>query len=384
MATVAGTPSDKTPSDRTPSDKTPSDRAPAGQTGAAAAQPGAAAERQPALRAELLAMINASWTTQALAAAVELGLPALLVDGPRPATALAAAAGCDQGALLRLLRALTSLGVLNRTADDRFALTDLGNLLRSDVPGSLAAMAEFCGTRMLDNWRQLSACVRSGLSARQATAGAEAAFAFLEGDSQAAMLFHRAMVALTAGVAGSFVNAIDLAWAARVVDVGGGHGELLAAVLSAHPSMQGLLFDLGHATTSARESLAASGVAERCEISTGDFFNEVPAGGDVYLLKSILHDWDDRHCAVILHNCRAAMHRKAKLFVIERLMPEHFSTSPHDQSIARSDLNMLVGPGGRERTEQQYRTMLAAGGLRMVTTVPLTGGFSACEAEAVA
>jgi hypothetical protein len=341
-------------------------------------------EQQAGLREALLAMINASWTTQALAAAVELGLPRLLVDGPRPATTLAAAAGCDQAALLRLLRALTSLGVLDRTADDHFALTDLGNLLRSDIPGSLAAMAEFSGTRMLDNWRRLSDCVRSGLSARRASSGADAAFAFLEDDGRAAMLFHRAMVGLTAGVAGSFANAIDLGWAAQVVDVGGGHGELLAAVLSANPSIRGSLFDLAHATTSAGEALAASGVAARCEILTGDFFKEVPAGGDAYLLKSILHDWDDRRCAVILRNCRAAMHPRARLFVIERLMPEQFSTSRHDQSIARSDLNMLVGPGGRERTEQQYRTMLSATGLRMVSTVPLTGGFSACEAETFA
>lgn len=330
-------------------------------------------------RARLLALINANWTTQAISVATQLRLAELLFDGPLPLQALAQSASCHTASLLRLLRALTSLGVMSQHEDGRFALTELGVLLRPDVPGSLAAWAELCGTSSWKAWSELAECVRSGESIRKRIGEADI-FDRLQVDRDAALLFNRAMVSLTASVASAVVQAVDFSGAESVVDVGGGIGELVAAVLSANPAMRGVLFDLSHATETANARLAAAGVAQRCEVATGSFFDGVPNGADVYLLKSVLHDWDDEHCAVILGNCRQAMGPHARLLVIERMMPEYLACSPHDQGIARSDLNMLIETGGCERTQEQFRAMLQATGLRSTGLVPLSDGYSVYEA----
>lgn len=330
-------------------------------------------------RTRLLALINANWTTQALSVATQLRLAEFLGNGPLTVQDLAQSTSCHTPSLWRLLRALTTLGVTSQEEDGRFALTDLGVLLQSDVPGSLGAWAQFCGTSSWKTWSQLADCVRSGESVRKRARGADG-FGHLQDDRDAALLFNRAMVSLTASVAAAVVQIVDFAGAKSVVDVGGGFGELVAAVLSAHPAMHGVLFDLAHATESAVHRLAEVGVADRCEVVTGSFFDNVPSGGDVYLLKSILHDWDDEHCAVILGNCRRAMGPRARLQVIERMMPEHLAVSPHDQGIARSDLNMLIGTGGCERTQEQFRSMLHAAGLRAAGLVALSDGYSAYEA----
>ena len=327
------------------------------------------------VRARMLALINASWTTQAISAAVQLGLPGCLSEGPQSALELAQRTSCHVPSLLRLLRALASVGIVVQDEDGRFALTEMGTLLSTDARGSLAAWAEFCGTYSWTAWGHLADCVRSGQSVRK-RAGQPDGFDRLEEDPAAAALFNRAMVSLTGSVAATVADAVDFAGIQRIVDVGGGFGELLAAVLRAHPSMRGVLFDMAHATQSATVYLREAGVAERCEVVTGSFFNAVPEGADAYLLKSILHDWDDGHCALILAQCVRAMRPQARLLLVERMMPEQFSVSPHEQSIARSDLNMLIGTGGCERTHEQYRGLLKAAGLRSTNLLALSGGFS--------
>ena len=331
------------------------------------------------LRARMLALINANWTTQAISAAVQLGLPDSLSDGPQAVLALAQRTSCDPSSLWRLLRALASIGIVAQAEDGRFALTEMGTLLRTDQRGSLAAWAEFCGTHSWTTWGQLSDCVRSGQSVRK-RAGRADGFQHLEKDIETASLFNRAMVSLTRSVGAAVVDAVDFTGARRIVDVGGGFGELLAAVLHAHPLMRGVLLDMAHATQAASVCLREAGVAERCEVVTGSFFDAVPASADAYLLKSILHDWDDEHCSLILSQCARAMRPQARLLIVERMMPEHFSVSAHDQAIARSDLNMLIGPGGRERTHEQYRSLLKAAGLRPTDLLDLTGGFSVVDA----
>ena len=331
------------------------------------------------LRARVLALINANWTTQAISAAVQLGLPEGLSDGPQSVLALAQRTSCHAPSLSRLLRALASVGIVVQAEDGRFALTEMGALLSTDARGSLAAWAEYCGTHSWTNWGQLADCVRSGQSVRK-RAGQADGFQHLEGDHAAASLFNRAMVSLTRSVAATVVDAVDFAGTQRIVDVGGGFGELLTAVLRAHPLMRGVLFDMAHATQAASACLREAGVAERCEVVTGSFFEAVPAGADTYLLKSILHDWDDEHCALILAQCASAMRPHARLLIVERMMPGQFSVSAHDQAIARSDLNMLIGPGGCERTHQQYRSLLKAAGLRPTNLLALSGGFSVLDA----
>ena len=331
-------------------------------------------------RARLLALVNANWMTQAASVAVQLRLPDLLSAGPCSAEALARDTRCHLPSLSRLLRALTSLDIVAERPDGHFALTATGTLLRSDVAGSLAAWTVFCGTGSWTTWSQLIESVRSGESVRKQARGVDG-FEHLEGDPEAALLFNRAMVDLTRPIASAVAQLVDFTGVDRIVDVGGGVGELLVTILAAHPGMYGVLFDLSHATQLAGERFAAAGVAERFEVATGSFFEAVPSGADAYLLKSVLHDWDDAHCAHILRNCRLAMAANSRLLIIERMAPEHYSSSPRDQGIARSDLNMLVGTGGRERTEAGYRAMLDPAGFRMTRLTALPdGGFSVMEA----
>jgi len=332
-------------------------------------------------RSRLLALINANWTTQAISVATQLHLAELLCDGPRPLQELAEETSCHPPSLLRLLRALASLGAVVELDEGRFALTELGAMLHPDVPGSLAAWAQFCGTSSWKGWSQLLECVRTGESVRKQHRGADG-FDHLQEDGDAALLFNRAMVSLTATVAAAVVRSIDFSGAKSVVDVGGGFGELLAAVLGAHPQLRGVLFDLSHSMVGARARLAEGGVADRCEVVTGSFFDSVPRGADIYLLKSVLHDWDDDRCAVILGNCRRVMGPRARLLVIERILSVRIAVSPHDQGIARSDLNMLIGTGGCERTQEQFREMLRLAGLRHVGFVELSDGYSALAAVA--
>lgn len=333
-------------------------------------------------RARLLSLINANWTTQAISVAAQLGLPELLRDGPQSADALAQATHCHGPSLARLLRALTSIDVLSESTDGRFELTSVGALLRAGATGSLAAWAEFCGTRSWATWGRLVESVRTGDSIRKQTSGADG-FHHLQDDAQGALLFNRAMVDLTQPVALAVASKVDFSGMRLIVDVGGGYGELLSSILSEHPPLRGILFDLAHATATATSRLAAAGVADRCTLVTGSFFYAVPDGADGYLLKSVLHDWDDDQAVQILRNCRHRMGPNAKLFVIERIAPQHFCDSPHDQGIARSDLNMLVGTGGRERTETQYRELLDAAKLRITRLQELVGSYCAIESAPI-
>lgn len=331
-------------------------------------------------RSRLLALVNASWMTQAASVAVQLRLPELLSDGPRSVESLARDSQCHLPSLLRLLCALTSLDLMSQSTDGAFALTATGTLLRPEVSGSLAAWTVFCGTRSWATWSRLSESVRSGQSLRRQTRGVDG-FEYLEEDPEAARLFNRAMVDLTRPIAAAIAHIVDFAGVRRIVDVGGGGGELLVTILAAYPEMHGVLFDLSHTVQLAGERIGAAGVAERCELATGSFFETVPKGADAYLLKSVLHDWDDDHSVQILRNCRRAMSANARLLIIERMAPEHYSSSPRDQGIARSDMNMLVGTGGRERKDVEYRAILDAAELCATQLLALPDGYSVMEAK---
>ena len=273
---------------------------------------------------------------------------------------LADAAQCHAPSLRRLLRALATLELCREDDDGRFELTPLGALLRPDHEQSLQAWALLSGSAAWTvRWGELDQSVRSGTSHRRRTTGSDG-FDHLHGDAGAAALFNRAMVEVTRRVARDVLRLIDFSAARCIVDVGGGHGELLAAVLRAHPAASGVLFDLPHAIDGASAALARSGVAERCDCVAGSFFDSVPAGGDAYLLKSVLHNWDNERCAAILRRCREAMSPRARLYVVERVVPLFLGTSPRDQRIARSDLNMLVALAGRERSEAEFGALLHA------------------------
>jgi orsellinic acid C2-O-methyltransferase len=323
-------------------------------------------------------LINASWTTQAVHAAVELRVPELLAAGPQRAESLARAAGCHPDPLARLLRALASLD-LCRECDGAFELTPTGALLAADAAMSLRAWAIHCGRYLWPTWGRLAESVRTGASERRRSSDSDD-FAHLERDPEAAAVFNRAMVEVTRFVAREVARDVDFSGMTRIVDVGGGYGELLAAILAAHPALRGVLFDLPHAIGEAGSALAAAGVADRCELAAGSFFESVPASADAYLLKSVLHNWDDERCALILGNCRRAVHARSRLLVVERVTPDRPSSSPRDRAIARSDLNMLVARGGRERTESAFRSLLESAGFRSTSVRPTAFDFAVIEA----
>jgi hypothetical protein len=321
-------------------------------------------------RDHLLELINASWTTQAIGAFVRLGAARALVSTPgSTSAALAEATATHEPSLVRLLCALATLGLVEQDLDGRWQATATGRLLDADAPGSLAAWAEFCAGMSWTTWGHLDESVRSGQShrARSGVAG----FAHLDADADAARLFNRAMRELTGPIADAFVERVDLCGATTIVDVGGGVGELAAALLVRHPSLRAVVFDLEHARAGAMRNADERGVGARMSFASGDFFVALPAAADAYLLKSVLHDWGDADCVRILRSVGAALPPNGRVFVIERLVPRPPGTSAADRMVARSDLNMLVGPGGRERTEEEFAALLGAAGLAAAAATPL-------------
>ena len=327
-------------------------------------------------RERLLGLVNAAWTTQAIGAAVRLGLPMALADGARDVDALAETTKTHAPSLLRLLEALATLGLVAADGHGSWSLVAAGRFLIPEVGGSLAAWAEFCAGASWDAWRRLDDSVRTGASQRR-----RRGFAHLDDDAAAAALFNRAMRDLTAPIAAVFAERIHLGPNARVIDVGGGEGELLAGLLLRHPQATGRVFDLAHAAGAATNRFAELGLGTRASFVAGDFFVAVPGNADVYLLKSVLHDWGDNDAVRILRSVAAAMAPSARLFVLERLRPEQAGSSPIDRAIARSDLNMLIATGGRERNEVRYRQLLEASGLRAQRTLALMPGYGSIEAS---
>lgn len=313
--------------------------------------------------AALIEMISASWMSQAISAAAELGLADLLAHGARSTEALAVQAGCHPPSLHRLLRSLASLGLLSECDDGAFTLTTLGALLQAEAPHTVHAWAQWWGRHRWPLPGELVDAIRSGTGPRRRVAGSGGS-ATRESDTPAAAVFNRAMVELTRIVAAEVLRVRDFSAVTHVVDVGGGWGEMLAVLLSHHPQMRGTLLDLPGAIAGAAAHLARAGVAGRCQLIAGSFLDAVPAGADLYLLKSVLHSWDDAHCRRILGNCRRAMADGATLVLVERVMPARMSGAAGDWAVARSDLHMLLGSGGLERTQDELQVLLADAGFQ--------------------
>lgn len=321
-------------------------------------------------------LIAGCWTTQAIHAAVKLGIVGAIADGPARADALAARLGLHPRATWRLLRALASLGLCEHRDDDAFALSDAGRLLTVDAPGSLHAYALHWGERTWSAFGRLDETVRTGEAIRDS--GRERFFSLADRPAQA-RVFHRSMVGATRRDASAIVAACDLAGAREVVDVGGGYGALLAAFLQAHPRLTGATADLPYLQADALAFLAAEGLADRARYAPVDFFAAAPPKADVYLVKSVLHDWDDDASTKILRNVRAVMDEHARLLVIERCAPERGASNPSQREVLRSDLQMMVATGGIERTEREYDELFAAAGLARRRTIPTASAFSVLE-----
>jgi hypothetical protein len=321
-------------------------------------------------------LIAGFWVSQAIGVAADLALADRLAEKPATADELAEATGAEPSALLRLLRALTTVGVFCREDGGRFALTPLGGALRSDVPGSMRemAIAQTAPGHWLP-WGRLGDAVRTGTRQTPAALGVEIWEHYARNAKEGAA-FSGAMNNVAALVAGEAVRVVDTSQARVVVDVGGATGTLLAALLRANTALSGVLLDLPHVMPSARSAMEALGCAARCELVGGDFFAHVPAG-DIYLLKQVLHDWDDDRAVTILRNCEKSMNDGGRVLVFEMVIPDDGKPSPAELV----DLNMLVMLPGRERTLAEYRALFERAGLRFTRLVETLSPFQIIEAS---
>jgi hypothetical protein len=325
---------------------------------------------------DLLRLIDGFRVTQTIHAAVELGIPDLLGDEERTADDLAEATRADPETLYRLLRALASLGILREAEDRRFSLAELGEPLRADAPGSLRGWVRLQGRdHIWRSWGNLTNAVRAGENSFRALHGMDIWEWRAEHPEESA-IFDDAMRSTTLAANSAILAAYDFGRFGTVVDVAGGNGTLLAALLRAHPGMRGILFDQEHVVSGAGPILQAAGVLDRCEVVGGSFFVSVPEGGDAYVLKWIIHDWEDSESIAILRTCRDAMGPEAVVLLIERDLGP-----PNENPAAKlADLNMFVMPGGRERTEKEYGQLFAQAGLRHVSTALAASGHALMEA----
>jgi hypothetical protein len=311
------------------------------------------------LRDKLAGMIDGYRVSQLLCVAAELRIADLLREGPRGADDIAAAVPADARSVFRLLLALASAGIVEHLGERRFALSPLGEWLRSDRDGSLAPWA-LLSARMYGAWGDFRDAIATGKGGIGSGYG-KGRWERLEQSDGEAAVFHQAMGANSAWLACRLLDAYDFSACRLIVDVGGGNGALVAALLGKFPETRGIVFDLPESVGEATTRLERTGAAARCEIRTGSFFDPVPRGGDLYLLSRVLHDWDDEHAVRILESTRRAMTSGTPLLVIERLL------DPDRPSIEAtlSDLGMLLMNGGRERSATEFEALLATAGFGM-------------------
>ncbi len=324
----------------------------------------------------MLQMISGFWISRAIYIVAKLGLADHLRDGHKTADQLASVTGTHAPSLYRVLRALASVGVLAEDAKG-FGLTPLSETLCTDVPGSLRAFTTVeLGEEHYPAWGELLHSVKTGEIAFDRAFGMPV-WKFFEQNAENAKTFNDAMTGLTLAVNDAVLSRYDFSSIRKIVDVGGGHGSLIASILKANPQMKGVLFDAPSVAKGAQSRIEGEGIADRCEIVGGDFFQLVTGGGDAYILKWIIHDWDDERSITILRNCHRAMTDDGKLLLVEAVVPR--GSEPHFSKFI--DLNMLVMTGGRERTEDEYRQLLEAAGFKLTRILPTESPMSVIESE---
>lgn len=311
--------------------------------------------------ATLRQMTTAYWTSRAVHTLARLSVPDLLARGPRTSDDLAEALQAHTASLDRLLRAAVGLGLLAHDDSHRYHLTPLGDLLRSDVPGSMRGWAVMLSEPWYRaGWDNLVHGVLTGEPGFDKAHGTDF-WSYLEHNRVAGRQFNAGMTSASSMRTQALLEAHDFAQDRTVVDVGGGHGILLAGVLNAYPTTRGVLFDRPHVVDGATSTLERQGVADRCQVVGGDFFAEIPGDGDVYLLAVIVHDWADEPATAILKSCRRAMSADARLLLVEQVIPD--DDAFHQSKL--DDLNMLVTCRGRERSVDEFQSLLASAGLQL-------------------
>lgn len=328
--------------------------------------------------AAMMEMIIASWTSQAITVVAQLGVADALADGPLTIDELAAWVGADPDALRRLLRAVIGRGVFRHRRDGRYELNSLADTLRSDAPVSMTWAARFYGSReQRERWTRFEDSVRTGKTVVPALHGKES-FDYFAENSEHAELFNQTMTSISELTMATVVAGYDFSAYPTIVDVGGGRGPLLAAILAAAPASRGVLYDLPRVVASAPTVLREHNVADRVHITEGSFFDSVPGGGDAYVLKNIIHDWPDQKAVQILRNVRAAAGPRATVLLVEMVIPEHHRDFPGNWV----DLEMLLNLAARERTEAEYGELLSQAGYRITRVVQTASPLSVVEARA--
>lgn len=332
-------------------------------------------EGHPSPQARLQEMIVGFRPAQLINVAAKLGIADLLKDGPKSCDEMAVGVGVHSRSLYRVLRALASLGIFAETLDGEFELTTLAEPLQTEVPGSLRAWAILWGEEfMWRPWGELLHTVVTGENHFDRIFGA-GFFDYLSDNNEAGETFNSAMTMRSENEVVAVLGVYDFAGASKIVDVGGGEGTLIAAILKSYPKTQGILFDLPSVIESSRNLIQAQGIAARCDLVGGDFFAAIPPGGDCYIFHRVIHNWQDENAASILKNCRGNMPDNGKLIIVDGIIPAGNDPSPGKLG----DITMMLGVGGVERTEGEFRSLLADAGFKLNRILPTQAGVSVME-----
>jgi hypothetical protein len=325
---------------------------------------------------DTLTLINGFQISQAIHVASSLRIADHLKDGPRSSDELATLTKSHASSLYRLLRALAAVGIFRENDGRTFALTPMGDCLRTDSATPIGAWAEYVGSPYVwRTWGHLRHSVQTGENAFRSLNG-KGIWEYRTEHPELGSVFDRSMTELSRGAADAVIAAYDFSAYQHVIDVGGGRGLMLAAVLAAHPRLRGTLFDLPGVVAGAKSVLEQRGVADRCDIVGGSFFDAVPEGGDAYMMRVVIHDWEDDEAVAILQSCRRAMKESSRLILIERIV-----APPNEVPATKfSDLNMLVLPGGLERTREEFSDLLAKSGFELTSVAP-AGNVNVIEAR---
>ncbi|MEB3982364.1 methyltransferase [Mycobacterium sp. 663a-19] len=329
--------------------------------------------------AVMLELILNAWVAQAITSAADLGVADALADGPLFGEQLADRVGADADALRRLMRALIGIGIFTQRGDGRYALTPLASTLRTDAPVSMAGMARWVGSpQHREHWSHLTEAIRTGRPVLPRLRG-KPAFEYLVEEAELGGIFNSAMTNLSEFATLPLTAAYDFSAFGTIVDVGGGHGRLLAAILQTAPNSRGVLFDLPEVVADAPELLRKYGVGDRVRIEEGSFFDSAPEGGDAYVLKNVIHDWSEEDAVRILKNVRTAARPGTRLLLCEFVIPDH-DRDFHGKWV---DIEMLVVAGARERTADEYGRLFDQTGFRLNRVVDTVSPLSIVEATAV-
>jgi ubiquinone/menaquinone biosynthesis C-methylase UbiE len=338
-----------------------------------------ASELLAAPRMAMMRMIHGFMISQAIYVFAKLGLADLLKDGPRTGEELSCATSMHAPSLYRLLRTLAALGVLTETEPNIFGLAPMGETLRTDVEGSLRPLAVCMGDQCnWQAWGDILHSIKTGESAFEHVFGT-GFFQHLDRHPDNARMFLEAMNCCASLYNEAIVASYDFSRFGKIIDVGGGEGKLVTAILKANPETRGVLYDTPHQTPVAQRRFEQEEVADRCEAITGDFLESVPAGGDAYVLKHIIHDWDDKRAIEILKNCRRSMKEDARLLLIEEVIVDDAEFTP----AKILDIQQLLMPGGRERTREEYAQLLEAAGFQLLEVIPTQSNLSIIESKPV-